>query len=128
MSVEYIVVPYQIPSKPGEPVAYYPRLRATGEINVRKIADRISEISTVSPVDIMAVLESLIYIIPEEISHGRIVKLGDFGSFFLTIQAEGSSRPEAVSQSNIKSNKLHFRPGKLLKTALAHVTYQKRKR
>ena len=128
MSVEYIVVPYKIPSRPEDPVTYYPRLQAVGEINIREIAKEISSISTVSSVDTIAVLEGLLEIIPKHISNGEIVKLGELGSFFLTIKAEGSLTPEEVSPQKIKSNKLHFRPGKLIKKALNEVKYHKRKR
>ena len=60
MPVKYIVVPHKIPSKPGEPVAYYPRLKSSGEVNLREIADDIALVSTVSTADTMAVIEGLI--------------------------------------------------------------------
>jgi len=35
----------------------------------------------------MAVLEGLLQIIPEEIMNGKIIKLGDFGTFKTTLSA-----------------------------------------
>ena len=42
MSVKYIIVPLKILSKPEEPPVSYPRLKSTGEINLRKIVQEIS--------------------------------------------------------------------------------------
>jgi|SaaInl7_135m_RNA_FD_contig_21_113879_length_279_multi_3_in_0_out_0_1 hypothetical protein len=48
MPVKCVIVPYKIPSKPKEPVVYYPRLKSSGETNLREIAKEIANISTVS--------------------------------------------------------------------------------
>ena len=125
MPVKYIIVPYKIPSKPNEPVVYYPRLKSSGEINLREIARAISNISTVSTVDTIAVLEGLLQIIPNNIAKGKIVKLGDFGSFYLTIKAEGASDAGSVTPTRIIKNKLHFRAGKIMQQVLNTIKYEK---
>jgi predicted histone-like DNA-binding protein len=125
MSVKYIIVPHKIPSKPDEPVTYYPRLKSSGEVNLREIANDIAQVSTVSQADTMAVIEGLLQNIPRYLADGKIVHLGELGSFYLSIQAEGSSSPDAVNASKIKRNKLHFRAGKLVKQMLKHLDYRK---
>ena len=125
MPVKYIVVPHKIPSKPNEPLAYYPRLKSSGEISLREIAKDIAQESTVSPGDTMAVIESLLQNIPRYLAQGYIVRLGELGSFYLSIQAEGSPDPESVNRYKIKRNKLHFRAGKLVKQMLKHLDYRK---
>lgn len=89
MPVRYIVVPHKIPSKPGEPLKYYPRLKSSGEVSLRDIANDIALVSTVSQADTMAVIEGLIQNIPQYLADGKIVRLGELGSFHLSIQAEG---------------------------------------
>ena len=59
---------------------------------MRGLAKRISDISTVSSVDVMAVLEALFQVVPGELADGRIVRCGDFGSFSTTLQSEGARR------------------------------------
>ena len=125
MPVKYIVVPHKIPSKPDQPVTYYPRLKSTGEISLREIADDIAAMSTVSTADTMATIESLLQKIPHYLAEGKIVRLGELGSFHLSIQAEGSDSPEKVNASKIKRNKLHFRAGTMLKNMLKHLDYRK---
>jgi predicted histone-like DNA-binding protein len=125
MPVKYIVVPHKIPSKPDQPVTYYPRLKSTGEVSLREIAEDIAAGSTVSTADTMATIEGLLQKIPQYLAEGRIVRLGELGSFHLSIQAEGSDSPEKVNASKIKRNKLHFRAGMLLKDMLKHLDYRK---
>lgn len=125
MPVKYIVVPHKIPSKLDEPVSYYPRLKLSGEVNLREIANDIARISTVSQADTMAVIEGLLQKIPQYLADGKIVRLGELGSFHLSIQAEGSPDAKSVNASKIKRNKLHFRAGKLVKQTLKHLDYRK---
>jgi predicted histone-like DNA-binding protein len=125
MPVKYIIVPHKIPSKPDQPPIYYPRLKSIGEINLREIAEDIAKGSTVSPGDTMAVIESLLQKVPDYLARGYIVRLGELGSFYLSIQAEGSDSPEKVNASKIKRNKLHFRAGKVVKQMLKHLDYRK---
>jgi predicted histone-like DNA-binding protein len=125
MPVKYIIVPHKIPSKPDQPVTYYPRLKSSGEIDLREIAKDIAQESTVSPGDTLAVIESLLQNLPRYLAEGYIVRLGELGSFYLSIQAEGSPDPESVNRYKIKRNKLHFRAGKLVKQMLKHIDYRK---
>ena len=125
MPVKYIIVPHKIPSKPDQPVTYYPRLKSSGEVSLREIAEDIAAGSTVSTADTMATIEGLLQKIPQYLAEGRIVRLGELGSFHLSIQAEGSDSPEKVNASKIKRNKLHFRAGKIVKQMLKHIDYRK---
>jgi len=125
MPVKYIIVPHKIPSKPDQPLSYYPRLKSSGEVSLRKIANDIAKESTVSQGDTMAVIESLLQNIPRYLAEGKIVRLGELGSFYLSIQAEGSPDAKSVNAHKIKRNKLHFRAGKLVKKMLKHLDYRK---
>jgi len=125
MPAKYIIVSHKIPSKPNDPPAYYPRLKATGEVDLRQIAEDIARVSTVSTADTNAVVESLIQKIPDYLADGLIVRLGDLGSFYLSIEAEGSPDPESVNRYKIKRNKLNFRAGKLMKRMLKGIAYLK---
>lgn len=123
MPVKYIIVPHKIPSKPDDPVSYYPRLKSSGEVSLREIANDIAAVSTVSQADTMAVIEGLLQNIPRYLAGGKIVRLGELGSFRLSIQAEGSPEPAAVNPSKIKRNRLHFRAGKPVKKMLQGIKY-----
>jgi len=125
MPTKYNVISRRNPLDPQAPHKFYPSVVSGGRITLRQLARQISEISTVSTVDTMAVLEALLTIIPREIANGNIVELGDFGSFRLRIQADGSLTAETVNATNITNIKPLFSPGKEFKKALNNAEFQK---
>ena len=127
MSVKYVVLGKNNPLKPTEAKKYYAQVKSSGETTLRELAKLISQTSTVSTADVMAVLEGFIEILPQEIARGQIVRLGDFGSFSLSIKSEGEEKEEKVNANSIKGNKLNFRPGKVVKDALNQIQYEKDK-
>jgi predicted histone-like DNA-binding protein len=92
---------------------------------MRELAGQISQISTVSSIDTMAVLEALLTIVPQELAAGNIVELGDFGSFWLKANTEGANTAEEVHSVNIASVAPSFRAGKEFKNALNTVKFEK---
>ena len=125
MAVKYSIIQRIKPGDPAAPRKFYAIAKSSGEVKLRELAERIAEISTVSSIDTLAVLESLITVIPTQLLAGRIIKLGDFGTFRLTLSSEGTDTEEEFSKNNIKRLKLNFRPGKIISTELRMVDYQK---
>lgn len=54
---------------------------------------------------------------------GHSVQLGDWGSFHLTCNSEGSDTKEEVTAQNIKNLNIRFIPGKELKQAINKATF-----
>ncbi len=81
MSATYNVIARGNPGDANAPKKYYPSFKSNGRVTLRQLPKQIAEISTVSSVDTMAVLEALLTIIPREIAAGNIIQLGEFGSF-----------------------------------------------
>jgi len=103
----------------------YNAVKATQEtLTLRDFARRISRESTVSSMDAMAVLEGLLQIIPDEIANGKIIKLGDFGTFRSTLSSEGAATQEEFHVSNIKGLNVRFRPAKEFSKQLANLDFQ----
>ena len=90
MSVKYNVVERGKPGSPETPKKYYPSIQASGRVTLRQLSQAVSQMSTVSSADTMAVLEALLTVIPQELSRGNIVELGDFGNFWLRTSTEGA--------------------------------------
>lgn len=107
------------------PNKLYPIKQAQEELTLRDFAKRISRESTVSMMDTMAVLEGLLQIIPDEIVNGKIIKLGDFGTFRTTLSAEGVATADEFSVTKIKSLNVRFRPAREFRNLLASVKYEK---
>lgn len=125
MTVKFNVVERGNPANREAPKKFYPSVASSGRKTLRQMAGRISQISTVSSTDTMAVLEALLNVIPEELAAGNIVELGDFGNFWLKANSEGSDTAEGVRASNITNLLPRFNPGKEFKKVLATVDFEK---
>ena len=123
--LKFKVIPRLNPRIPEAPPKYYAIGISQGEVDVRELAEQITAQSTVSTIDTLAVLEALLKVIPRELSAGKIVRLGDLGSFRLTLSSEGSEQPEDFNASMIKGTKLHFRAGKLFRNVLKTIDFIK---
>ncbi len=113
------------PRSPEEIRKYYAFPKASGVVDVRALAKRISRESTISTMDTAAVLEGLLQVIPDLLLEGNIVKLGDFGTFRLSLSSEGVENPDEFNASLIKKTNLLFRPGSEFKSQLKNVKYTK---
>ena len=125
MAVKFNVVSRGNPSNPTAPKKFYPSVESSGRKTVRQLAGEISQFSTVSRVDTIAVIEALLTVIPQELAAGNIVELGDFGSFWLRTSSDGADTPEAVRASQIKKVLPRFNPGKEFKGVLGSIEFHK---
>ena len=115
------------PRTPTDPRKYYAFPKSSGTVELRDLARRISRESTVSIMDTMAVLEGMLQVIPDFLSEGNIVKMGDFGTFRLSISSEGVENPDEFSASMIKKTNLLFRPGSVFKNQLKNIKFTRAK-
>lgn len=125
MTVKFNVVERGNPANPAAPKKFYPSIESSGRKSLRQMAARISEISTISSADTMAVLEALLNVIPQELAAGNIVELGDFGNFWLRTDTEGAETATEVRASNIKGVLPRFTPGREFKKVLDAIQFEK---
>jgi len=125
MSIKYQLIQRGNPGKPEDPKKFYASAQNDGDVSLRRLSKEIAEISTVSTPDTMAVIESLLQLIPRHLADGRIVRLGDFGSFGVRLKSGGAESAETFSSSLIEGAKLYFRPGRELNRAMNDLSYQK---
>lgn len=125
MSVKFNVVKRGNPAKPEVSKKYYPSIQSSGRMTMRQLAEKASEMSTLTTVDVMAAVESFLTIIPQELEQGKIVELGEFGNFWLRSTSEGADTPEAVRGDQITNLSPRFNPGKRFKRVLDTVRFEK---
>lgn len=114
--------------KPGTktgPLKYYASTVLDGEVGLLELCQEIERISTVSEADTMAVLTSLVALVPEKLARGKIVRLGDLGNLRPSISSLAMEKEEDVSASSIRGNKVIFTPGKRVHKVLKVVDYKK---
>ena len=129
MAVKYTLAERANPQDRTAPKKWYANAKVDGELTFKDLGKEIAQGSTtVSDTDVMAVLNDLIKVLGRNLANGKIVRLGDFGSFQITISSEGAETETAFHPSMIKSAKIQFRPGKDLKDVTKTLTYEKYKK
>ena len=124
-NVTYSVSPRINPRDKEAAPKYYGQVQASGDISLREMAERIQSSCTVHKSDVFAVLVALEDVITDALKGGEIVRLGDLGTFQISISSKGAVTEEDYSDALIKKARIIFRPGLALAGALSGLTFQK---
>lgn len=103
-------------------VKYYPQIAPTTPVTLAQIVKRIEKRSTVSSADVKAVLDALQYEVIEALQNGNSVRLGDLGSFRLSIKANGSPTSDEARRTGanaIKAVNVQFTKSTAMRDALS---------
>ena len=125
MAINYSLTQRVNPKDVTAPRKFYAIAKSSGEETVRQLATEISKRTLLGSPEVFAALEAFIDLIPERLAEGKIVRLGDFGSFSITLSSEGVEKAEEFTASLLKGNNLNFRPGKLVQNVLDSAEYKK---
>ena len=106
---------------------FYPRAIHNNEIDLETLSEHISQSTTLTEADCQAVIIALVKSISEELEQGKIVRLGNLGSFQISIKGSASNTPEEVNVKHIKSASITYRPGKRFKAMLKNLNYTKKR-
>lgn len=105
-------------SKPGDPTSqkkWYAMAQSTGSAGMTELCMLIAARSTVSSADVKAVLDNLNFVIDFQLKSGRTVRLGELGSFRLSVSSKGVADKEAFTSSLLKAPRIIFTPGEALR-------------
>lgn len=114
MSVKYSVVPRKNPMNPESPKKFYAQAQSAGILDFESICQTIADRGTCIKGDVMAAIDGLIYSMKQGLSDGRIIRLGEFGSFQIAVGSRASASEKEFHSGLIKKTRIVFRPGKLL--------------
>ena len=95
--IKYVIRSKKNPQK-KDVVKYYPQMAPTTPLSLEQIIRRVEKRSTVSSADVKAVLDALQYEVMEALASGSTVRLGDLGSFRLTMKSEGAATAAEAKQ------------------------------
>jgi predicted histone-like DNA-binding protein len=114
------------PQKPADPKKWYAHAITSKRTDLKELAQAISDKSTtVSRVDVEAVLIALTEEMRTRVANGESVHLGDFGSFRATVNSTGEPTEKDVNASSIESVNLRFQPGKAIADVLTTADLKK---
>ena len=125
MSVKLKVVKRVNPQDLLAPQKYYAKAVGDGSTDLKRLAKMIAMQCTVNRADCLAVLAALEDNIIMELQDGRIVHLGDLGTFQLGVKSTGSATSEEVNTTSVMKARLNFRPGEELKKMMNNLSYRK---
>ena len=124
-SVTYSVVPRVNPRDKEAAPKFYAQAQARGDVNIREMATRIQGSCTVTKADVYAVLVALEDVIVEALQNGEIVRLGELGTFQVSLSGKGAVTSEDYDTSLIKKARINFRPGLTLAGMLDSLSFSK---
>lgn len=125
MAVKYCLFQQKYDMSGNGSNKFYARTQSVGELSFSRLCARISDRCTATKADVMASLEGCIAVIKQAIEDGFIVRLGDFGSFQLSLSSEGTVTAKEFDSSKIKNARIIFRPGVEMKTMFSTLVYEK---
>ena len=105
---------------------YYASAEYGEEIDVTKLAKEISKSCTLTPADVVAVIESFLDKMPEYLKNSNRIRLNKFGIFKLSFSSVGHEKAEDVSSNDIKNLRVLFTPSAELKRELSDVSYTRK--
>lgn len=106
MAIKYNIIQRGTPGIGGGEKKYYASNIVTGNAGIEELTRQIEKISTVSGIDIRAVLYGLSDVVPELLKQGFSVNLADLGSFRISISSLPSDTEEEVSAANVRKSKI----------------------
>lgn len=95
------------------------------EADIESLSKLIAKISAVSVGDVRSVLYTLADLVANELSHGRLVSLGDLGRLRLTLRSKAVKKAEEFKTEMIKRAAVIFTPGKLLREMIQGISFER---
>lgn len=105
---------------------WYASTSQDGEVDLDDLIHRVEKRSTMSGGDIKGVVYALMDVAIDELSQGRIVRMGELGDFRISISSMGHDTEEKVSAASIKRAKINYRSSRGMKKMLNNLVFRKR--
>ena len=125
MAVKIKAVQRVNPQDVDAPQKFYAKAVGNGKTDLKRLAKMIAMQCTVNRADCLAVLAALEGNIILELQDGKIVQLGDLGTFQLGVKSTGSVIQDEVGSNSVVKARLNFRPGEELKKMMNNLSYSK---
>lgn len=123
MAVPVSAVKRKNPSNPQAPAKWYAHAQASGEANFDSLCRIAAKGRTVTQADISAALYAVVEVMEDLLMEGKIVRLGNFGSFQVVVSSHPAISEADFNVSLVRGAKLAFRPGPALAQQVANLSY-----
>ena len=123
MSIIYDKVARRNLQKPNEPAKYYLYCKSIGTVSESEVARQIAEETTLNPKEAEMALAQLRKIVLRNIHAGNTVSLGDWASFYPTLQCEGAATEDEAVPAKVKRVVMHLRYDRSFQEELNRATF-----
>lgn len=118
MSIFLKPVQRRNPLKPEEAMKWYPVQNTVKMVDESEVAELIADETTLNPMEAQMAIRQLRKIVQRLLLDGKSVKLGNWGSFNISLNTEGAATKDELTARNVKSVNINFQPGNELKAAM----------
>ena len=123
MALLYNKVQRRNPQDLEAPAKWYPVLKTARMKRESEVAKEIADETTLNPKEAEMAIAQLKKIMIRTLLNGESVQLGDWGSFYLSLNTEGSATEEEATAAKVKKINIRFLPGVELKEAIAKAEF-----
>lgn len=125
MAISYVLVARKNPLSPESGKKFYATAQSTGDVSFNRLAEEVMRSTSSTKGDVQLALDALISSMVSHLSNGEIIRLGDFGSFRMSISSKGATDSKDFSTALILKSRIAFAPGESLKAMINNLKYQK---
>lgn len=117
MAVKYRLVLRKDMSKdaPADGKLVYAVSSSTGMCDTNQMCKIIADRSAATAGDVKLVLDGIMHVLQQKLPEGQTVQLGELGYIQAVLGSKGAATEKDFTANMIKSRRILFRPGKLLK-------------
>ena len=106
------------PMEKDAPMKWYPVQYTTKLVDENEVAELIADETTLNPMEAQMAIRQLRKVVQRLLLDGKSVKLGNWGTFNVTLSTEGVDKKDDLTARNVKAVNINFQPGDELKTAM----------
>lgn len=106
------------PQNLKEPMKWYPVQNTVKMVEESEVAELIADETTLNPMEAQMAVRQLRKIVQRLLLDGKSVRLGNWGSFNISISSEGAATKKELTVRNIKSVNINFQAGEELRAAM----------
>lgn len=128
MSAKYRLVQRKDFSKdaPKDAKKYFAQLVNNGTVSFEEFCNDVAEETALTSGDVKSCIDRAARMVAKHVKEGRLVQMGELGSFLLAGGSKGSDTIETFDASAMmKKPKVQYIPGKLLQEARESVTFER---
>lgn len=97
---------------------WYPVQYTTKMVDENEVAMMIADETTLNPMEAAMAIRQLRKVVQRLLLDGKSVKLGDWGTFNITLNTEGVATKKELSARNVKTVNVNFQPSPEFKASM----------